>query len=288
AFAYEDVQVDSIQLRKADSLYFSSHWKAASHLYSKITKQTSDAMLLQRLAFCHQMLHQFKEAEEYYRQSLTNHPQPFLKTYTTFRLAQTFALDHKKDSALRRLHSLADTGFLSFQAIDTASAFKLIASAEEIKAVRDKIFANAYPCSANAKYRQFDFWEGTWDVYLTGTPTLVGKSKIEKADGGCDILEDFTSTNLPYSGHSISYYNPNTDGWEQVYVGSSGGGQQNYFGGAFVDGAMRFKFKNPVLKTEGRFLFFKIGPDEVRQMIEISYDGGKTHSIGYDYTYKRR
>ena len=41
-------------------------------------------------------------------------------------------------------------------------------------------------------------------------------------------------------------------------------------------------------KNKGRFTFFNQGPDQVRQLNEISADEGKTWQTVYDFTYIRK
>ena len=91
----------------------------------------------------------------------------------------------------------------------------------------------------------------------------------------------------------MNFINPQNKKWEQVWVGS--GGPPNHVGrfynGEYRDDAMRFDFEqtSPTgQKLTGRFTFFNQGPDQVRQLNEVSSDGGTTWSVNYDLTYKRR
>jgi hypothetical protein len=71
----------------------------------------------------------------------------------------------------------------------------------------------------------------------------------------------------------------------------SGRGQNNYEHGRYVDGAMRFSnvAKDAQGRTvTGRFTFFNLGSDRVRQFLESSLDGGQTYQPVYDFTYVRR
>jgi len=151
----------------------------------------------------------------------------------------------------------------------------------------------AFPCLTNAQARQFDFWLGDWDVYNRGTTTLVGKSKIENASGGCMVLENWTAIGGPmHNGKSMNFVDPESNKWIQAWVGSSGINNQNitrFYDGEYKDGAMRFVFDRVTKgqKIIGRFIFFNEGPNQVRQFNEQSMDGGKTWTTSYDFTYKR-
>lgn len=150
---------------------------------------------------------------------------------------------------------------------------------------------SAFPCSLDPKVRVFDFWIGEWDAYVTGTQKLAGHSVIQAASGGCMILENWTSAKGRYMGKSMNFIDAATGKWQQVWVGSEGGGQHVFVNGAFRDSAMRFDFeqKDPDGKQQkGRFTFFNQGNGRVRQLNETSDDGGKTWKTQYDLTYIRR
>jgi hypothetical protein len=151
--------------------------------------------------------------------------------------------------------------------------------------------AKTFPCSVDPKQRVFDFWIGEWDAYVTGTSQLAGHSVIQSASGGCMILENWTSVGVAYNGKSINFIDAATGKWQQVWVGSEGGGQHIFINGEYRDSAMHFDFeqKGPGgIKQKGRFTFYNQGPGQVRQLNELSDDDGKTWKIGYDLTYKRR
>lgn len=151
--------------------------------------------------------------------------------------------------------------------------------------------ANPFPCQDDKRTKEFDFWLGDWDVYARGTNTLVGKSKIESASGGCMVLENWTSASGS-NGKSMNYVDPLTKKWIQVWVGSAGINTQNitrFYDGEYRDGAMRFVFDREANGTKiiGRFIFYNEGPNQVRQFNETSSDGGKTWTTSYDFIYKR-
>src|SRR6478609_3233233 len=108
----------------------------------------------------------------------------------------------------------------------------------------------AFPCLKNAQAREFDFWLGDWDVYARGTTTLVGKSKIENASGGCMVLENWTAVGgQMHNGKSMNFVDPESNKWIQVWVGSSGINNQNitrFYDGEYKEGAMRFIFDRTV------------------------------------------
>jgi hypothetical protein len=145
-------------------------------------------------------------------------------------------------------------------------------------------------CMDIPRAREFDFWIGEWDAFVTGTSNLAGNSKIEIASGGCMILENWTSVGQPFSGKSINYVDPTTLKWKQVWVGSNGLNVSEFLNGEYSDGAMRFEFEQKTKDGSAqkvKFHFYNIGKDEVRQLHQTSADG-QNWKTTYDFTYKRK
>lgn len=90
------------------------------------------------------------------------------------------------------------------------------------------------PCEGDA-YQQFDFWVGDWSVAATNRQ-FAGNNSITREEGGCLLLEKWTSANGT-TGQSYNYYNPETDKWRQVWV--SAGALIDYEGGLTDTGSMK-------------------------------------------------
>lgn len=145
-------------------------------------------------------------------------------------------------------------------------------------------------CMDIPQAREFDFWIGEWDAYVTGATNLAGHSKIEMASGGCMILESWTSVGQPFSGKSMNFVDPATQKWKQVWVGSNGLNVSEFLNGVYVDGAMRFEFEEPQadgLVKQIKFHFYNVNSNEVRQVHQTSTDG-KQWVTTYDFTYERK
>jgi hypothetical protein len=158
-----------------------------------------------------------------------------------------------------------------------------------------------FDCSAPA-HRQFDFWLGEWDVIpnpataaalpatAAGAPQKPGLNVITAIDGGCVLLESWTSG--PQTGHSFNIYDRTRQQWHQTWVDNTGG-LHEYWGG-LAGGNMVFMGQvplGPAAKFSGRrtirLTFFPLGPDRVRQFSEaLNVDG--TWSVNYDLIYTRR
>lgn len=88
------------------------------------------------------------------------------------------------------------------------------------------------PCTSEP-YRAFDFWVGDWEVH-TPDGTFAGRNRISVEEGGCLLLERWTSAQGG-SGQSYNYYHPVTAKWRQVWI--SAGSVIDYEGGV-DNGAM--------------------------------------------------
>jgi hypothetical protein len=132
--------------------------------------------------------------------------------------------------------------------------------------------APAMPCMSDEQLKQFDFFVGEWDAFVTGTQTLVGHSVIERVSGGCAILENWAEPNGG-SGKSLNYIDVATHKWKQTWIGSQRKGQQDFVDGEYKDGAMRFTFERTGpqgVKLTGRFIFYNHGPHNLRQFKYVS------------------
>lgn len=144
---------------------------------------------------------------------------------------------------------------------------------------------NQGACS-DSEYRQFDFWIGEWDVVNPKGDT-VGASRIERIEGGCAILENY-STERGYSGKSINVYNSKKMQWQQFWVDNQGDVLE--FAGKLVGNELRYtgESKGKDGKVLHRLTFFRISHERVRQVWEQSTDKGRVWNIVFDGMYHRR
>jgi hypothetical protein len=151
---------------------------------------------------------------------------------------------------------------------------------------------NARPCARAPEYRQLDFWVGEWDVTAQGKP--AGTSSVQLILDDCVVFENWTGVK-GMTGKSFNLYDATRKRWQQTWVDSSGSLLE--FHGSFKDGALRYTGESPVALAAGqvaptaamhKLTFFDQGPEQVRQLWEQSTDGGKTWTVLFDGTYRRR
>jgi len=147
-------------------------------------------------------------------------------------------------------------------------------------------------CNADPGFHALDFWLGTWRVSAGGR--FDGTDVVTKILGGCAVTEDWTDT-TGHKGKSLFYYDSFAKVWEQVWVTdqatSRGGLKIKRLIATYADRGTRFQGilpGPPGSKTVLDRTTLRPQTDgTVRQVIEISVDGGQTWIVTYDAIYRR-
>jgi hypothetical protein len=140
------------------------------------------------------------------------------------------------------------------------------------------------PCTA-PEYRQFDFWVGQWSVQVANAPpgALPAPSDISLEPGGCAVFENFANGN----GLSLNVYSPADGKWHQTYVFANG--QRLVLIGELQGSEMILTGPTPGPPGSfQRWTWTPLSGGRVRQLQEISSDGGNTLVTGFDGTYSPR
>ena len=137
-------------------------------------------------------------------------------------------------------------------------------------------------CSS-ADYRVLDFWVGNWKV-VNPKGQLEGHNRIEKVLKGCAIMEHWTDASGG-QGKSLFYFQPITKSWKQVWVTDSGPIKEKSLLADYPGPSVRFQGELPRRNGSGTYLDrTTLSPEangKVRQVIEVSLDGGKTWPAEY-------
>lgn len=279
-------------LKIADSLFTSQQWKEAVPAYESVLKTSpANALAWNRLGFSYHNLGNYDKAMENYVKSLEQKPAPPIETVVHARMARIYSLKSDPDKAFGSIDKALTLGYVNTGELNNNADFANIRRDTRFEQAVKRATENAMPCLAMKQAREFDFWIGEWDAYVTGTNNLAGYSRIDKASGGCMILENWTSKgSVAYEGKSMNFIDPATNKWKQVWVGSNGTNVSEFLNGEYRDGAMRFEFQTVDAQNNKQyvhFYFFNQGQDQVRQFHETSPDG-KVWTTTYDFTYKRR
>lgn len=144
------------------------------------------------------------------------------------------------------------------------------------------------PACTAPEHSQYDFWVGRWDVYPTGKTKLVAHSLIEKLYAGCAIRENWMPLSGP-GGGSLNNYVVEEHAWKQTWVDSSNARVD--FKGGLIDGKMVLTgywkgVNGPGKDGTIRMTYSREAGGAVRQLGEVSTDGGKTWGPSFDFTYR--
>lgn len=280
------------QLQKADSLFHAGNMAAARTAYLSFIKDNQALPInLLRLGYASYKTGKYDEAIQYLQKGLDGNPAPQVLPVLQSRMAMAYGSKNDQAKALEWLEKAHQSSYINLYEMDNEPGFASIRKDAKFKEIYQDSYRAAYPCMSDSIARAFDFWVGEWEAFVTGTNVRAGWSVIERIAGGCGILENWTSYNNPFSGKSINYYDPATGKWQQVWVGSSNPGASIFESGEYKDGALRFTFKQPGQDGQeiiGNFIFYNLGPNQVRQYNDQSTDGGKTYQVVYDFTYIRK
>ena len=146
-------------------------------------------------------------------------------------------------------------------------------------------------CAGDSTYAALDFWVGTWRVYVE--EILVGTNRISKVLQGCAIVEEWQDARGT-RGQSLFYVEPALRAWKQVWVTEAaqrvGGAKEKHLI-AYLPGA-GVRFQGELRQPDGRVVLDRttLSPlpgGEVRQLIEVSSDGGTSWRPTFDARYRR-
>jgi hypothetical protein len=145
------------------------------------------------------------------------------------------------------------------------------------------------PACAASEYRQFDFWQGDWDV-RDASGKIVGLNRIVSVQGGCALQENWTGAG-GVTGTSLNIYDNDRKRWHQTWVDNSGGLLQ--LDGGIVGGAMVLRGESIAADASSKPTLQRItwtpqSDGRVRQLWESSSDSGKTWSVVFDGIYSKR
>ena len=185
--------------------------------------------------------------------------------------ARLFAKTGRPDEALAQIESLAESGFGQLQKLDSQPDFDRLRQSARYQKALEKIRANRFPCEADDRHRDFDFWIGNWNVYQNGS--YAGQNQITSLLGGCLIFEQWEAASGGL-GKSFNYYDPGKKHWRQIWIADSGTIIE--FTGEARDGGIFYSAEtsDPVTGQVTRHKFeFTLHPEGgVRQYWAISND----------------
>ncbi len=143
------------------------------------------------------------------------------------------------------------------------------------------------PCDTQ-KHKEFDFWEGSWNVYDT-KGTLIGENNLIKMHSGCVMQENWVSKAGPSRGTSYNYVDLKDNTWNQVWVDNSG--FSLVMKGNLIDGKMVLKsklLKGKQAEYYNRITWTPNKDGSVTQVWEVVSDQDKVLQEAFRGIYKKK
>ncbi len=276
SLAHADDQAD------ADALNAAEKWEESILAYEALLqgddKNSSNWFNLGR---SRQHVEDYQGAIAAYKKTIETGYQPVARIQIY--LARTFMLFEQKENALIELEKLAAAASVSFRSVQAIEEFAPLADEPRYQAV----IAALTPCNTE-EYRQFDFWQGQWDVTSAGTASPSASNEISRKHGGCVLLEQYVAG--AFTGMSLNFYDANTQKWHQTWMSNSGGAL-NIEGGLNEKGQMVLSDadlpSSKITNTINRITWTPNPDGSVRQFWENSADGGETWSVAFDGLYTK-
>lgn len=192
------------------------------------------------------------------------------------------------DAAISALEGLFAQGFTTVSFLTSDPVISTLDGRPAYDELIEKMTVQAYPCSHQPGFRDFDFWVGEWDVHIANG-TLAGSNVITREERGCVLVEHWTNT-TGGTGMSVNYLDLTTDEWVQIW-NAEGGSQINVRGGLTDEGmAMEGTIHYVANGTTAPFkaLWTPLPDGRVRQYFEQSNDNGATWVPWFEGFYTRK
>lgn len=278
-------QQNSEEMTKANKLTGEKKFNEAIEIYKEVVKNNdSNSMAWYYLGSAEYNIKDYEDAIKSYTKASEGLTGPFVK----YNLACVYALNGNKEKALESLQDAANKGYGQYKAMLADNDLASIKDEKKFNEISEQVKINGNPCLARDEYNQFDFWVGKWDV-VSPSGQHAGESEIDLMNNGCTIVENWYGTNGS-QGKSFNYFDTTDNKWHQFWINQNA--QKTTFEGKLIDGNMVYYSYDHVNDNTKPYLqrltFFNLGLDKVRQFDELSYDQGKTWTVGYDLIYNRK
>ncbi|MEM6575853.1 MAG: tetratricopeptide repeat protein, partial [Pseudomonadota bacterium] len=283
-----EAQAADLRAKAAAAATAGNHNEAIKHYREVLAIEPQDGashyqLAVQLMDFGTEQRNSLKEAENHFQKAAELGFQPLGVSY---RLSRIYARRGETEPALGELEKLAAGGFGLINLIENEDDYLKVKDSPRFAKAVAAIRAARYPCEANPKHHDFDFWIGNWRVTQNGQ--FAGENRISAIMGHCLIFEQWTSASGG-EGKSFNYYDPGQDRWRQIWVSDSGTFIE--FSGEARDGGIFYTAEttNPAdgAVTQHKFEFTQNVDGSVRQFWQTSTDGGSTWNTIWDGRYDR-
>ena len=264
----------------ADAAFQQKDWDSAVKLYEAwLATHPNDGQAWYRLGMSRHGAGNELAAVEALERAWGLH---FAPPYTAYNLAAIDSLAAKKDEAFAWLEKAIAAGFHDAKGLQNDTDFANVRDDARFASILAEIDRRAHPCRGVEGYRTLDFWIGDWKVSDTRSGTPVGTSKVQSILDGCVVFEQWTGAE-GMTGKSFNSFDPKSARWKQSWVDSTGEAYE--FSGEPSTGRLVYE-REVAPSSKNRMALSKNADGSVRQVSEMSDDGGLTWKPQYDFTYR--
>src|SRR4029078_6123747 len=208
----------AIEAKTADSLLSAQSYARAFDAFDALTRRDStSARYWFQLGMAAASLQRYDRGARAFEKSTKLLPH-IAATYNAG--AMHARLGHA-DQAFKWLTLAVGQGFGDQKVLETDDDPASIRNDERFQKILYDATHAPTPCANDPERRKFDFWVGDWTVTTAGG-TVVGSSVVQTINGGCSLLENWTSTRGS-TGKSLNSFNPVISKWQQYWVDQTGG-----------------------------------------------------------------
>ncbi|MEP6684864.1 MAG: hypothetical protein ABJA35_16445 [Parafilimonas sp.] len=276
----------------AENAYNNKNWQAAETYYQQyLATNVSDTLAVYHLAMAQLKQSKYKEALNNFRDISELELPGWFINELRFEQAKIYAAINDTSKCLQFLEMAALNG-ADFNGRLSDSLFNTVRSQSRFSAIIEKCKENETPCLYDDRYKQLDFFIGTWNVYTGDNYNeKVAVDTVSKFDGGCSIDEKFRWLGGDYVGESMSFYDNTSQRFRMCWAGKSGD-IRNFEAIYTSKDSIVFLAvtnTNSLRQLLHRKLTISYNPadETLHEYIENSYDLGKTWEPEFDALFKK-
>jgi hypothetical protein len=276
----------------AQNAYDNKNWQLAETYFQQyLSTNPTDTLAVYHLAMAQLKQAKYKEALNNFRDIYELELPGWFIDELRFEQAKIYAAINDTSKCLQFLEMAALNG-ADFNGRLSDSLFNVVRNASRFSAIIQKCKENETPCLYDDRYKQLDFFIGTWDVYTGDNYSQrVAVDTVTKFDGGCSIDERFRWLGGDYRGESLSFYDNTSQRFRMCWAGKSGDIRNFEAIYTSKDSIVFFAVTNSNSFREllHRKLTMSYNPadETLHEYIENSYDLGKTWEAEFDALFRK-